>query len=586
MIAKCIKDIVDIMTPSKLKYFIATVSILLCLSPLAFHSHATIQATQKQQDIPDCLVAQSSGYAIVVDKKAQKLFVYHYDGRFNKVYETACSTGKNQGTKMVEGDSRTPEGIYFPTKLFTDNQLSSIYGSMAFHLDYPNLLDKRTGKNGNNIWIHGTNKPLRPFQSNGCVTLTNKSIKHLFIYIKLNKTPVIIEKSVKWIPQDTRLITKNRLEHFLNSWIKAIAEGDVKALSSFYDDKESNKQNHKLIGQINNWKTADIPFSLQPGDISILKQGEFAVILFNQVLSLDNITRSGGYRKLFLKENQSRWLVVGDVFQPPAAKKLFADTLSTLDRTVTDHRAIGQLIEKWVHFWKSGDMENYRSCYAPDFRSRGISLNNWISYKTGLKKRNKNIHIRIENIKITSGRGRGLAAFTQKYSSSNYSAVGTKKLRFKKADGEWKIYRETWTAMKDTRPDRIASEHRAIRQLIEKWVQFWESGDMENYRLCYAPDFRSRGMNLGNWIFYKTGLKKRNKNIRICIEDIKITSGRGQGLAAFTQKYSSSNYNAVGTKKLRFRKADGEWKIYRETWTAMKDTYITAHKACSDIKGK
>lgn len=212
----------------------------------AFYSHATTQAIPKQQDVPDCLVALSSEYAVVVNKRAQKLFVYHYNGHFNKVYETECSTGKNQGAKTVEGDGKTPEGIYFPTKLFTDSQLSSTYGPMAFHIDYLNLLDRRMGRNGNNIWIHGTNKPLCPFQSNGCIALTNNSIKHLFNYISLNKTPIIIEESINWVPQDTRLVTKNGLEHFLNSWIKTAVEGNTKALNSFYENPETDKQNCRL----------------------------------------------------------------------------------------------------------------------------------------------------------------------------------------------------------------------------------------------------------------------------------------------------------------------------------------------------
>ncbi len=137
-----------------------------------------------------------------------------------------------------------------------------------------------------------------------------------------------------------------------------------------------------------------------------------------------------------------------------------------------------------------------------------------------------------------------------------------------KAAGEWKIYREIWTASKDKSYDRTASDHKAIKELIVSWVESWENGNMEVYRSCYSPDFKARRMNLDRWISYKTGLKKRNKNISVDIGDLKISSGRNQGLAAFKQKYNSSRYNAVGTKRLRMQKVAGEWKIYREIWTA------------------
>ncbi len=564
----------NIMALRNLKYLIITSFVPLFLFLFVFHSHATTQAVQQQQTIPDCLVALSSGHAVVVDKKVQKLFIYHSDGNglFDKVYESACSTGKNQGAKTVEGDSKTPEGIFFPTKLFAKNQLSSIYGPMAFHIDYPNILDRKAGKNGNNIWIHGTNKTLRPFQSNGCVALTNKNIKRIFNYISLNKTPIIIEDSINWVPQDTRFSTKSSLEHFLDSWITAAMEGNGKALDSLYEDPNAGKQNcNLLIKKIKSWETANIPFSVKAGDISIVRNGKFAVILFDQILSVNNISRHGGYRKLFLKENQNGWLIVGDAFQPPAAERLFANTLNTLDRTASDHKAIEGLLERWVKSWETGNMEDYRSCYSPNFIVRRMNLDSWISYKTGLKKHNENIRIGIEDIKISSRRNRGLAVFSQEYNSSNYNAAGMKKLRLEKTDGTWKIYRETWTASKDRRYDRTAMDHQAIRQLIERWAKSWESGNMKSYKSSYAPDFISRGMNLGSWISYKTGLKNRKKNIRISIDDLKISSGQNRGLAVFTQKYNSSNYTATGIKKLRLKKAGGEWKIYRETWTASKE---------------
>jgi murein L,D-transpeptidase YafK len=435
-----------------LKYLIITSFTLLFLFLFTFHSHATTQAVQQQQPIPDCLVALSSGHAVVVDKKVQKLFIYHNNdnGLFDKVYESACSTGKNQGTKMVEGDSKTPEGIFFPTKLFTKNQLSPTYGPMAFNIDYPNILDRKAGKSGNNIWIHGTNKPLRPFQSNGCVALTNESIKRIFNYIRLNKTPVIIEDSINWVPQNARLDAKNSLEHLFGSWITAAMEGNGKALDSLYKDPIAGKQNRNLlIRKIKDWKTANIPFSFKAGDVSIVRNGKFAVILFDQILSVNDITLHGGYRKLFVKENQGGWLIVEDVFQPPTAEELFASTLNTLDRTATDYRAIEGLIERWAKSWETGNMEDYMACYSPDFTARGMNLGSWISYKTALKKFNKNIRISIGGIKLSSDRGRGLAVFTQEYASSHYNTTRIKKLRLKKTGDEWKIYRETWTARKE-----------------------------------------------------------------------------------------------------------------------------------------
>src|SRR5664280_27796 len=131
------------------------------------------------EKIPDSIVSLSSGYIIVVDKQFQKIYVFHKDENFSKVFEASCSTGKNPGSKQVEGDAKTPNGIFFATKMLPNPGPPEIYGSMAFPLDYPTISDKRSGKNGRNIWIHGTTKTLLPTQSKGCVVLHDSDLKRL-----------------------------------------------------------------------------------------------------------------------------------------------------------------------------------------------------------------------------------------------------------------------------------------------------------------------------------------------------------------------------------------------------------------------
>lgn len=135
--------------------------------------------SSNSEKMPDTIVTLSSGYIIVVDKEYQKLYVFHKNGTFTKVFEAPCSTGKNSGTKQVAGDAKTPSGIFFATKMLSNPGPPEIYGSMAFPLDYPTISDKRAGRNGNNIWIHGTTKTLLPMQTKGCVALHGKYIKKL-----------------------------------------------------------------------------------------------------------------------------------------------------------------------------------------------------------------------------------------------------------------------------------------------------------------------------------------------------------------------------------------------------------------------
>ena len=87
---------------------------------------------------------------------------------------------------------------------------------------------------------------------------------------------------------------------------------------------------------------------------------------------------------------------------------------------------------------------------------------------------------------------------------------------------------------------------------------------MEDYRSFYASDFKSIGMNLDDWISYKTNVNQKSKNIAISIDKLNISERDNDATALFTQYYSSSIFKDSGKKTLKLRKINEEWKIYRE----------------------
>ncbi len=107
-------------------------------------------------------------------------------------------------------------------------------------------------------------------------------------------------------------------------------------------------------------------------------------------------------------------------------------------------------VNKWLAGWQSGDMKTYRSCYAEDFKAKRKDLNKWISYKTKVHQRNKDINIRIENLKISSDAKTSTAeaVFTQYYSSSIHKDTVKKTLMLRNVNGEWKIVKEIIASLK------------------------------------------------------------------------------------------------------------------------------------------
>ena len=110
-------------------------------------------------------------------------------------------------------------GVYFFIKKFNKRDLTPIYGTRAFPMDYPNVLDQHAGRSGNAIWLHGTNKPIKPRDSNGCIVLANPHIDALDPYITLNRTPIIVVDTLSYSSVDTLTSTKNAVIQFLLSWI-------------------------------------------------------------------------------------------------------------------------------------------------------------------------------------------------------------------------------------------------------------------------------------------------------------------------------------------------------------------------------
>jgi len=71
-------------------------------------------------------------------------------------------------------------------------------------------------------------------------------------------------------------------------------------------------------------------------------------------------------------------------------------------------------------------------------------------------------------------------------------------------------------------------------------------------------------MKLDEWITYKTNVRNKSKNIKIGIENIKISVDGDTAKAVFTQKYSSSILKDKGQKTLELKKSGNDWKIYKE----------------------
>jgi murein L,D-transpeptidase YafK len=189
-------------------------------------------------------------YGVVVEKLHNRLSVIRFtkDKEFEVIRTFRAITGKDPGDKAARGDYRTPEGIYFVTGKMGKG-LPPKYGRMAFTLDYPNIFDQRQRKSGYGIWIHATDDPqrlLRPFDTEGCVALSNEDISELEKYISPFETPIVITKVMTTTSFEELEKPRTGALEMVEAWRKGWEASDFEEYMSFYS------KNFRSLGKSKN----------------------------------------------------------------------------------------------------------------------------------------------------------------------------------------------------------------------------------------------------------------------------------------------------------------------------------------------
>ena len=183
-------------------------------------------------------LAPSSRHAIAIDTSRSRLYLFENSTTgLRLVADFYISIGKLGAEKNVEGDKRTPLGIYFITSHLDPKKLTNFYGSGALPINYPNPLDQSRGKTGSGIWLHGTPPEQfarAPKASDGCVVLANPDLERLVRTVQVRTTPVVIAQSLQWKPPHTVANNGQDFAATLTHWQQAKSSGDLPRMLNFY----------------------------------------------------------------------------------------------------------------------------------------------------------------------------------------------------------------------------------------------------------------------------------------------------------------------------------------------------------------
>jgi murein L,D-transpeptidase YafK len=408
-------------------------------------------SSEKVKDlVPDSILylpLQNPGYALLVEKSTQKAYLYQANRVDHPLKIYHCSTGENKGPKSKKNDKKTPEGVYSITNSFKKKHLSSIYGACAFSVDYPNPRDRKLGRKGYGIWIHGTNQSLKSWDTNGCIVFSNKDIKELSKYIRERHTPIIITQKINFIEKKKLQKERAELKGLIMNWLTAWNQGPIDIYMSFYSKaftaKEKNwsqwraykKRLAKKYGRIN----------ITIDNLQILKENEIVLAKFDQFYEGNGFI-SVGEKRLYLQRNGLEWKITDEFFKK---KKEHIQERPELKKEET-FSAIKHLIFDWQKSWQEKDLQKYLANYSEDFYSLGLDLNGWKRRKSEINKRCGQIKVTITNlkIKILSSK-RAIVNFDQEYSSEIYHDKGKKTIQLINREGKWKIRKEKWVPLGD-----------------------------------------------------------------------------------------------------------------------------------------
>lgn len=267
---------------------------------------------EEQSTTPERLIA--------VDKSRQQLSLFERRSPLKLTKLLTCSTGQLTGDKELEGDLKTPEGIYFVVQRIGSGLEFLKYGNEAYTLNYPNPVDKLRKKTGYGIWIHGRGEPLTPLQTQGCVALNNDDLASIGGLL-VPGTPVALTES--FIQSQERgskdAAVASLLEKRVQAWAKSWGQRST-AMFDFYDKEAYGLAQGEPFSRFQTQKERlfkQLPWidnSIR--DIRVLQGPGYWVTWFYQDYRAPNLSTSGVRRLYWVPDAKGDFKIVGMEWTP------------------------------------------------------------------------------------------------------------------------------------------------------------------------------------------------------------------------------------------------------------------------------
>jgi murein L,D-transpeptidase YafK len=271
---------------------------------------------------PDMFIqlAADARFALAVDVSRSRLYVLENAPMGpRRVFDVYATIGKSGGGKAKEGDKRTPIGVYTLQSAVDRSKLTDFYGEGAFPLDYPNALDKKAGRDGHGIWLHGVSKDnfVRPPQSSdGCIVVSNADLKLLTPFIEAGKTSIAIADSIRWIPaaqvSEHELSLRKSIEQWRSDWESRVHDRYMTHYAEkFFSDKIDGRNAWSETRKQFTEKKSSVAVSIENLAIaSVPNESNTMMVMFDQRYKSDAAAETTLRKRQYWQREGTRWKIL------------------------------------------------------------------------------------------------------------------------------------------------------------------------------------------------------------------------------------------------------------------------------------
>lgn len=570
---------------------------------------------------------------VAVDKQAQTLFLFERHSPLRLANTFVCSTGQKIGDKLVEGDLKTPEGVYFVERKLSGGLDFEKFGYEAYTLNYPNPVDRLRRKTGHGIWIHGRGVPITPNVTEGCVSLNNADIAVLRKNLTPG-TPVALAEGVSFSPVTPPDVasTITELHRKTHGWATAWA-GKSKKFFEYYDAEsyaiaqgerfeDFRAQKERVFGFVK-WIEIGIR------NVQALQGPGYWVTWFEQDYRASNISSKGVRRLYWQKDKKGEMRIVGMEWEPSLSGTLTAGlngapgasvTAATLGTSATADGALAlsakpapvmeavpaaakPVAVAAVKPEAAGEQTAAAAKPAPEKPVAGeVSA----AAATPEKKAPAS-----QNALPAGGASAETAPATEAAPAATKPvAVAAVKpeaapiaeavpapsaspaeppvqkaalpVKEQPAAGQTPAepaapVREAPVAVATAKPvppvrDKAGPQIGDVPAFLEKWRAAWEKGDLNAYAACYTADAVQGGREGREAIrSHKRGLWDKSRPAEVLLTNIRIINKQNNIVVDMHQSYTDSrSFADMGVKTLYLKAEGGIWRIAREDWSPMQ----------------